>query len=577
MIGCLPKHIADLFLEKLKSGEIDPAKLTDMSSKERNTFFASFMGKENAASVNADFESKLLLKNRQLGIINWAKSVSGLKEATKRDLISKANRMTEILQPEEMDDFLADLAARRLGVGVTVEEAGKIADLAKTASDRKGLIKEDSPIRSATRMEYGTAVVAFKDYVGSLKAEAKKLTPKEFLLNPAAWLEQIGGVTKSIAASLDNSFFGRQGFITLVTNPDIWVNNFKKSWGDMRKELTGVDAMTPIKADVFSRPNALNGNYKAMKLDIGIESEEAFPSSLPEKVPLLGKLFKASESAYNGAALRFRADLADRLIEKAEAMDVNVKDKDTGLGRLINSMTGRGSIQLTPGQSKLINVGLFSIKYLKSNLDVLTAHVFDKKVGAFARKEAANNLLKTIRAMAIMLMIAKFLDDESVELDPRSFDFGKIKVGKNHEIKINISLGMGSIVTLASRITPTLHKGEWGFWYKTSKGRFIKTGTGRYGEIEPSELVFDFIKGKAAPIARTLLTVWEGKNFAGVEPKLGDEALTLITPIPVENLFELAKTSASSNVLLYAILTALDMVGVNTSVKRNKRSGGSRL
>ena len=78
MISCLPKHVVDIFLKKLKAGEINPEQLADMSSKERNTFFASFLGKENAAKVNASFESKLLLKNQQLGIINWAKNVAGI-------------------------------------------------------------------------------------------------------------------------------------------------------------------------------------------------------------------------------------------------------------------------------------------------------------------------------------------------------------------------------------------------------------------------------------------------------------------------------------------------------------------
>ena len=204
---CLPKHLVDSFLEKLKSGEISPDKLTKMSSKERNSFFSSFLGVENANKVNALFESKILLKNQQLGMINWAKKVTGIKQDTKRDLISKVNRMSEILQPKDVDSFLSDLANQRLGMGVTIEEAGKIADLAKTVSDKKTLIKEDSPIGSKERMDYGLSLTTFKDYVGSLRVEAKKLTPMEFLRSPGAWLEQIGGVTKSIAASMDNSFF----------------------------------------------------------------------------------------------------------------------------------------------------------------------------------------------------------------------------------------------------------------------------------------------------------------------------------------------------------------------------------
>ena len=254
-------------------------------------------------------------------------------------------------------------------------------------------------------------------------------------------------------------------------------------------------------------------------------------------------------------------------------MGVDVMDKEAGIGRVINSMTGRGSIQLTPSQSKLINVTIFSIKYLKSNFDVLTAHVFDKKVGSFARKKATNNILKVIGVMAGLLGTAKMLDPDSVELDPRSSNFGKIMVGKNHEIKINISAGMGSIITLASRITPTMHKGKWGFWIKTSKGKYKRIGTGKYGVGDASDIIFDFMKGKASPISRTLLDIWQGSTFGGGKLTAKDKITELATPIPVQNLFELAKTSAGTDVLLYTLLTALDILGVNvsTSQKRKRR------
>jgi hypothetical protein len=572
MIFCLPKHLVDDFLNRLKTGEITPEKLSTMTSAERNTYFTSFLGAANASKVNALFESKLLLKNQQQGIINWAKQVTGIKPAVKRDILSRVEKMTQILQPKDMDSFLSDLAAQRLGIGVTMEEAGKIADLAKSVSEKKALIPEDAPVGSKERMDYGTALVVFKDYVGNLKMEAKKPTAKELLTNPSELLYQIGGTAKSILSSMDNSFFGRQGFIALVNQPDIWASNFAKSWGDMGKELKGIDAMLPIKADVFSRPNAINGKYKAMQLDIGLESEEAFPSQLPEKIPLLGRLFKASESAYNGAALRFRVDIADRLIAEAEAMGVDVMDKDTGLGTLVNSMTGRGAVKLLPGQSKLINATIFSIRYLKSNFDVLTAHAFDKKVGSFARKKAAQNILKVIGAIGSILAIAKLLDPDSVELDPRSSNFGKIMVGRKREIKINVSLGMGAIITLAARIFPfTTHNGKFSNWIKNSRGRYVDLRAGKYGIGDASTVLFDFFKGKAAPLSRLLLNYWKGSNFQGEKFTARKATQEMVTPIPVENLFDLAKTSAGEKPILFAILTALDLLGVNVNTYQRGR------
>ena len=568
---CIPKYLVDDFLGRIKSGEMSPESLSKMNSKERHEYFASFMGEKNAQYINSSFESKLLLKNQQLGMVNWAKKMTGIKPTVKRDILSRVQKMTEVLQPKEIDAFLSDLAAQKLGFGVTIEEAGKIADLAKTVADTKKAIPKGSKNGSSERLEYGTALVTFKAYTGGLKLEAKALTPSEFLKSPGRMLESIAGATKSIAASLDNSFFGRQGLVTLVTNPDIWAKNFGKSWGDIGSELKGIDAMLPIKAEVWSNENAINGKYKAIGLDIGIESEEEFPSQAPEKIPLLGKLFKASESAYNGAALRIRAGLADRIIADAESMGVNIMDKDEGIGRLINSMTGRGHLKMTPGLSKKTNVLVFSVRYAKSQFDVLTAHLTDPKVGKYAKKKAAENLVKLIGTLASILAISKFLDPESVELDPRSSLFGKIMVGRNHEIRINITAGMSSLVTLASRIVPTRHNNKWGFWTKTTKGKYRQLGTGDYGIMDPLDLIVNYLQGKASPIARVLLDTWEGRTFSGEKPTVVGELKELATPIPVSNIFELMTTSAKSNVLLFGILTALDLVGTNVSTKWKKK------
>ena len=50
--------------------------------------------------------------------------------------------------------------------------------------------------------------------------------------------------------------------------------------------------MLSVKADVYSRPNALDGTYKRMKLDVGIDAEEAFPSTFPERIPVIGRFLR---------------------------------------------------------------------------------------------------------------------------------------------------------------------------------------------------------------------------------------------------------------------------------------------
>ena len=108
MAYCLPKHLANDFISKLKSGEINPETLIDMTSKQRREFFSEFLGEENAMQTNALFESKLLLKDQIRGLITWAKQVTGMKPDIKRDIITRTQKMEEVLTPENEDAFYRD-------------------------------------------------------------------------------------------------------------------------------------------------------------------------------------------------------------------------------------------------------------------------------------------------------------------------------------------------------------------------------------------------------------------------------------------------------------------------------------
>ena len=158
MAWCLNKNLAKDFVEKLKSGEINPEKLAGMTSKQRRAFFAKSLGEENAKKVNALFESKLLLKNQKAGMITWAKKIGNLKETARRDVISKINRLDKALNPAEEAAFLEDLVASKLGIDVTLEEAKEISRLAKRSEELR--IKSIDPKlgkaeKKAAETDYG--------------------------------------------------------------------------------------------------------------------------------------------------------------------------------------------------------------------------------------------------------------------------------------------------------------------------------------------------------------------------------------------------------------------------------------
>lgn len=550
---CLPKFTADAMREKLVSGELTPEKLAQMNSAERRTAF-SFLGEENARQVNALFESKLLLKDQQAGMIRWAKQILGPDSPALRDTLAKVERNIDILSEEDLDVYLEDLVNKKMGIDITQEESAKLVELSQGVERAKANLDPDSPIGSESRVEYGLQLALFKEYVEGLKLKNNSTFMRQYIEEPSKLLYDLAGASKSILASLDNSFFGRQGLKVLTTNPDIWAKSFLKSWGDFGKAIAGGDATQAVKADIYSRPNALNGNYQRAKVALGLTTEEAFPSSLPTRIPVLGRLFKGSEQAYNSAALRMRADLMDRFLKMAEENGVDITDKKQAesIGKLVNSMTGRGSIGKAEALGKEINLALFSVKFLKSNFDYLTAHTFDREMSSFARKQAAANLVKTIGSLAGVLYIANQLWPGSVETDPRSADFGKIRIG---DTRFDISGGMGSLVTLAVRLATGETK-------SSTTGKVTDLTSDKYGAPNRFDVLLDFGAGKTSPPLKAVIDVMRNKDFTGQRPTLRSTAENMVTPLPVTTWEELQSPKAAPAVLSF-ILSELG-VGVNT-------------
>lgn len=583
---CLPALETKRFIEAMRTGLISPEKMTSMTSEQRVSLFEDLVGKEFAKPVNALLESKFILKDQKRGMVTWAKQVAGLKPKTRTDLIARINRMEKALDADSHQTFLRDLAEQRLGFAVTFDEAQLITQSARAIEVARSKIKEgvtapDDP----ARLDYGLRAHALDEYIKALKKE--DIAVKDWLMSPDRWIDDVGGTIKSFKASLDDSFFGRQGLKILFNRPGTWFNAFVKSFGDITKELRGADAMAPVKADIFSRDNALNGKYQAAKFDLGIDFEEAYPSSLPRKIPFFGRLYKASESAFSAGALRMRADYADFMIKEMEANGINTLDpvQMRPMGEFVNSMTGRGHLGRLEGVGHVTNILFFSIKFLKSNIDVLTAppklammtagKLMGKQYTAgeiFTRKQAAKATLRIITGMATILAIADAMNPGSVEWDPRSSNFGKIQVGKT---RFDVTGGLSALVVLAARLAPTRHKGDWGHWMKSATtdkysqlldwemegGMLMPKAPKKFGARTLGDVFSDFLTSKFSPLLSIIRDIGRGEHFGGEQVTSKTVARELVAPITFSTWQDLQKPGAAP--ALAAMLA--EILGIGTS------------
>lgn len=545
----LPKHV-EQFAEKIKAGAFDPAKLSAMTSAERHVAFAEIVGEANATHVNATFEAKLLLKNQVEGLKGWIDQVTGLKPEIKRDLVARVNRMDRVLEPAEMNSFLADLAKQRLGFGVTMEEAGRISELAKGVSDSRAALEA-----GGDRLAYGRARVDFANYVSDLKNGTKKP------FTASGFLSQAAGFSKSIKASFDNSALLRQGWKNLFAHPEIWAKNARQSFVDLVQQFGGKEVMNEVNAEIVSRPNSLNGRYQKAKLALA-NIEDQFPSSLPEKIPGLRRAYKASEAAFTAFQYRMRADVFDKYMEIAEKSGVDLADpvQLESIGKLVNSLTARGHLGPLEPAANVTNAVFFSARKLKSDFDFLTAHQLQGDVTPFVRKQAAINLVKVISGTAAILAVARAADPKSVEMDPRSSDFGKIRV---KDTRFDVTGGMGSLVTLAARLATMSSK-------STTTAKVTPLNQGGFGR-SGTDVVYSFFENKLSPAGSLVKDMLKGHDFDGNPITVQGEVGNLLLPLPITNIHELATNPNAANIVLATIADALG-ISVNTFSPKPKKT-----
>lgn len=569
-MACIPKHLVQQFKEDLKAGKINFDALIEMSSEDRRKAFAKQFGEANSESVNAKFESKILLKMQKKGMIDWIKTVANLKPETKRDILSRVNRMEKVLQPKD-DIFLEDLAARRLGVTVTSEEAATISELAKIAQ-----VNEENMNKSERRttygrptsveMDYGSSVVAFEKYLETLKSDKRRFGEKaiDFARNPGAFGKAIADSAKSLKASFDNSFIGRQGarlfYMGLtgdVQSGKTWMKTFFKSFDFIFKTFRNQEVLDTLRAEILSDPQ-----YDLMrKAKIATATvEEEFPISWPTRLPFVGKVFKAAETAFVGSAYYMRYRTAKQMFDIAERTGVDLTDKAEleMIGKMVNSLTARGDTGAKSQKPGLVNALLWSPRMIKANLDVLTAHIFDKNITPFVRKRAAVNLLRIITGQAAVLFIAGImLPDDSIEWDPRSANFGKIRIGNT---RFDVTGGMSAFTTLAARTSLVLT--NWVFKQNVPEVKSSLTGKlsklaegfrGRTGE----NVVYDFFANKLSPASAVVRDIFRGRTFQNEMPTWITTTRDLAVPIPVTTFFELKDDPNAAFITLAMIAEGL--------------------
>lgn len=579
---CLPKQLAGDFLNALRDGTLDPEKLMAMSSAERQAAFAAHVGPDFAAEVNAQFEAKLLLKDQQKGLVNWARKVGGLTDPARRDIISTIGRMEKVLQPADESGFLADLAAKKLGTTVTADEAKGIFELTQAAQVAKATMLEDIS-NEGNRVAYGRALMAVADRIDSLKPNGQTFTHN--LIN-------ILNIPKSALTSIFHfSAPFVQGWGMLSTKV-AW-----QGFGKMFQYFSSEEAYKNLNAYMISHPDyelAKSGKLGLTLLGEKLSSrEEAIQSTLVEQanewlhdrtgVP---NLVRMSSRAFTGYLNFVRFNRFTDLLNAARLRGEDVRPGTqvvNDLAKVVNDFTGRG--ELGPGDKyaaagPALNSLFFSPRKIVATMEMFNpVRMLDPRVSPTARAAAFRQLSGSLVATGAVLALAKAMG-ANVNFDPRSADFAKIDIGGKPQTvvdpngkkrtfvvggeKLDLTGGNDAYVRLLARIATNQEV--------TAQGKLTDLGQG-FRATTRAELVGNYMRNKLSPIAGFIADALYGTDPTGRPFSVTKEMQDKLIPISIGAFLDFGMNNPTDSAAIIPSLAAVFGVQLETPLPPMAKAG----
>lgn len=414
---------------------------------------------------------------------------------------------------------------------------------------------------------------------GSLKLERRGQYPKT--VNPVtkeSLAQSIYDLPRGLM-SVDPPFITSAAF--RQAGPLIGTKEWFKAWVPAAKAFGSKTASESIADAINNHPlvkdtldkegNIQPGWAKKMKLaltdlDSGLNNrEESLRGNLAEKIPIYGKYVRASNRAYTAYLNSIRLGTLNDLVEGAIAEGNNPLNNDV-LGKqmvdFVNNATGRGSLGLLEGHTRLLSNTLFSPRGIAARVQMFNPMNYIA-TEPMIRKQYMKAAARQATAWWAMASLASLNDNVEVSRDPNSADFGKIKIGNT---RIDPPGGLQQFLVLGNRMLPE-NLGGGGITSSTS-GKFTPFGQGYKPETRMSTL-------KQFGVNRLHPTAKLAYDFLDAQPNkpfhMGDEIVKSILPMYSEAILEVAKENPG----LLPIVIPLEGAGMGTQTYEKGSFGKS--
>lgn len=479
-----------------KTAEIDSqisdvfANIKKIAKEQRSTLSANPIPIEYIPEI-----AKLVKLYAQKGLIKLADVVDALHEGLKDEIPG--------LTREQLEQTIADIprleaAKSRMKTNIrNITSRIDSKDFSKVLRKPIVLDKEGLELRDALeKARYQYEVELYRDQFAR-RTRAEKTRDA---------LTEVMNVPRALMASTDFSAPLRQGLVMTTSHPILAgkaaVHMFKSAFSPKEFDRWFYDLKEAPDYHTIKESKLFIADPHKPELSA---KEEQFMTNLADKIPVIGKLVAGSERAYVAYLNKLRVDLFRQFSEvlqndgKSPAANPEIYK---GLARFIDNATGRGDFT-NENLAQALNIGFFSPRLIASRLNLLNP-VWYAKLPKEVRYKALADVAKFVAVGTSVLALAK-LNGMSVETDPRSSDFGKIrKDDRRWDIWGGFSQYARVIAQVASGQTKSANTGE-----------IADLGGDKMGARTRLDVLGTFFRNKLSPIPAFALNSLSGKDAMG--------------------------------------------------------------
>lgn len=462
-------------------------------------------------------------------------------------------------------------AARKLAGGQpTPDYAPPYRFFTPAEANELGNMIIEADLRSVT---YGATSVAFlKAFFGGQKLTmseiirlekvfgpklAKSLTEERGAPAKALWLALDAlNFPRAILAAFDFSYPLRQAVVPTIAHPIEATRAFKSM-------IRSIDEKTArqIAKDLENHPSA--SIWDASKLDYKVpweggirsEREDVWAWGWADKIPGI----RLSQRVFVTYGNKLRAEIFEtvRLNWDSVGRTLESDPKEyRNLARWLNISTGRGEVAWIKEFLPALNAAFFSPRLVISRVQ-MPLELFTTSPAA--RQLVARDLAIFTTTGLTALALLKKSGLATVEIDPRSSDFGKAKIGKT---RLDFWGGFQPI----ARYTAQLITGHAKY--------AARPGVPKIVDIDWKTTIGRFLWSKMAPGPGLAVDIFKGRTFIGqdidLQPKnLQDQMFNRLVPLFFQDLVDATREAGLKGFVLG--MPGVLGVGIQTYEKANEK------